>query len=856
MSDTKEPDDTNETDAPRRPLTLKSGAVGAGTVRQNFSHGRSKAVVVEKRRKRILAPKLGAKPEVEKPVVEEKPAPVPVKKVEPAAPPEKSGAVLRTLTEQEKIARSKALEEAKVREKIEREQALILAKEREEEEAHLAAERLIEEKQRVEQEAKEAVNAGVAAKAEERTKLQEAAALEEAKAIASKAEVDDSEVAPKRKVAPDHKDVKRKETTEKPVSRTRGESRRRAGKLTIARALDDSERTRSLAAVRRAREREKRAARGLADAPKQVFREVVIPEAISIRDFADRMSMRAVDVIKVLMKQGTMAAVTDIIDPDTAQLIAEEFGHTVKRVSEADVEAGLHEFAGAETDFVSRAPVVTVMGHVDHGKTSLLDAIRQSDVASDEAGGITQHIGAYQVVLESGQKITFLDTPGHAAFTQMRARGAKVTDIVVLVVAADDGVMPQTIEAINHAKAAGVPLIIAINKMDKPGADASRVKQELLQHELVVEEMGGDIQAIEVSAITKMGIDNLEEAILLQTEILELKANPERPALGSIVEAKLDKGRGPVATVLIQQGTLRQGDVFVAGSVWGKVKALINDRGENTDEAGPSVPVEVLGLNATPMAGDDFVVVEGEGRAREVAEYRHRKARDEKSGGGSGKRGSLEQMLEQLKEDEIQEVPVLIKADVQGSVEAIVGALDNLSTDEVKARSIHSGVGGITESDIILAGASSAPVIGFNVRANAQARELAEKDGVEIRYYSIIYNLVDDIKDAMSGKLSPTLRENFLGNAEILEVFNITKVGRIAGCRITEGQVRRGAKVRLIRDNVVIHEGTLSTLKRFKDEVKEVQTGQECGMAFEKYQDLQAGDVIECFEIEVIERSL
>jgi len=855
MSDTKEPEDGKQTDAPRRPLTLKSGSVGAGTVRQNFSHGRSKAVVVEKRRKRILAPKLGPKPEVEKPVVEEKPAPPPVVTA-PAEPVEKAGAVLRTLTEKEKVARAKALEEAKVREKIEREEAIVRAKEQEEEEKRLAAERAIEEKARSEQEAKAAANAEATAKADEQAKAKEQVEIEKAKADASAASVDDSEVAPKRKVVDDHKDTKRKAPPTKPVSRTRGESRRRSGKLTIARALDDSERTRSLAAVRRAREREKRAARGLVDAPKQVFREVVIPEAISIRELADRMSTRAVDVIKVLMKQGTMATVTDIIDPDTAQLIAEEFGHTVKRVSEADVEAGMHDYDDLAEDLLSRAPVVTVMGHVDHGKTSLLDAIRQADVAAAEAGGITQHIGAYQVTLESGQKITFLDTPGHAAFTQMRARGAEVTDIVVLVVAADDGVMPQTIEAINHAKAAGVPLIIAVNKMDKPGADASRVKQELLQHELVVEEMGGDIQAIEVSALTKMGIDNLEEAILLQTEILELKANPDRPAQGSIVEAKLDKGRGPVATVLIQQGTLRQGDVFVAGSVWGKVKALINDRGENTDEAGPSVPVEVLGLNATPMAGDDFVVVVSEGRAREVAEYRQRKARDEKVGSGTAKRGSLEQMLEQLKEGEAQEVPVLIKADVQGSVEAIVGALDNLSTDEVRARAIHSAVGGITESDIILAGASSAPVIGFNVRANAQARELAVKDGVEIRYYSIIYNLVDDIKAAMSGMLSPTLRENFLGNAEILEVFNITKVGRIAGCKVTEGQVRRGAKVRLIRDSVVIHEGTLSTLKRFKDEVKEVQTGQECGMAFEKYQDIQAGDVIECFEIEEIERSL
>jgi translation initiation factor IF-2 len=856
MSDTKEPEDGKRTGTPRRPLTLKGGSVGAGTVRQNFSHGRSKSVVVEKRRKRILgSPKLGAKTEAKKPE-EETPKPAPAEQPAAEESGEKTGAVLRTLTEKEKVARAKALEEAKVREEKERAEELVRAKESEEEEKRLAAERAIEEKERAEQEAKEAAEAAASAKAEEEAKAKQQAEIEKAKADASAAVVDDSEVAPKRKVVAEPKDNRRKAPPSKPVSRTRGEARRRSGKLTIARALDDSERTRSLAAVRRAREREKRAARGLVEAPKPVFREVVIPEAISIRELADRMSTRAVDVIKVLMKQGTMATVTDMIDPDTAQLIAEEFGHTVKRVSESDVEAGLHDFEDPEEDLLARAPVVTVMGHVDHGKTSLLDAIRQSDVAADEAGGITQHIGAYQVALPSGHKITFLDTPGHAAFTQMRARGAKVTDIVVLVVAGDDGVMPQTVEAINHAKAAEVPIIIAINKMDKQGADATRVKQELLQHELVVEELGGDIQAIEVSAITKAGIEELEEAILLQTEILELKANANRPAIGSIVEAKLDKGRGPVATVLIQHGTLHQGDVFVAGSEWGKVKALINDRGDHTQEAGPSVPVEVLGLNATPMAGDDFVVVVSEGRAREVAEYRQRKARDEKVGAGTAKRGSLEQMLEQLKEGEAQELPVLIKADVQGSVEAIVGALNNLATDEVKARAIHSAVGGITESDIILAGASSAPVIGFNVRANAQARDLADKDGVEIRYYSIIYNLIDDIKAAMSGMLSPTLREKFLGNAEILEVFNITKVGRIAGCRVTEGQVRRGAKVRLIRDNVVIHEGTLSTLKRFKDEVREVQTGQECGMAFENYQDIQVGDTIECFEIEEIERTL
>lgn len=795
-------------------------------------------------------------------------APAPEVKEEPAKEEEeKSGAVLRTLTESEKEARAKALEEAKAREVVEKKEAAERAIREAAEEEVRAVEREIEAKRQAEEDAKRSQEDAqrteeekvAAAEAEERAKAEAAVKLEEAKAEASAASVDLSEVAPKRKSVPDQKDaggrVKKKVQNEKPVSRSRGAPRRRSGKLTIARALDDSERTRSLASVRRAREREKRQAQGL-EAPKQVVREVVVPDEISIRDLADRMAIRAVDVVKVLMKQGQMATVNDVLDPDTAQLIAEEFGHTVKRVAESDVEDAIQHDEDLEEDLQPRAPVVTVMGHVDHGKTSLLDAIRQSDVAEGEAGGITQHIGAYQVSLSSGQKISFLDTPGHAAFTQMRARGAEVTDIVVLVVAGDDGVMPQTIEAINHAKAAEVPIIIAINKMDKPDVDPMRVKQELLQHELVVEEMGGEIQTIEVSAITKLGIDTLEEAILLQAEILELKANPTRTARGSIIEAKLDKGRGPVATVLVQNGTLRTGDIFVAGGEWGKVRALINDRGENVEEAGPSIPVEVLGLNGTPLAGDDLIVVETEARAREVAEYRQRKSKDERADLDGGAKTSLDQMFDKLQAAEVKEVPLVIKGDVQGSVEAIVGALDKLSTDEVRAKAVQGAVGGISESDILLAASISAPVIGFNVRANSQARALAEKEGVEIRYYAVIYDLVDDVKAAMSGLLDPTLRENFLGNAEILEVFNITKVGRVAGCRVTEGQVRRGAKVRLIRDSVVIHEGTLSTLKRFKDEVKEVQSGQECGMAFEKYQDLQAADVIECFEIEEIERTL
>ncbi|WP_244505519.1 translation initiation factor IF-2 [Methyloceanibacter stevinii] len=581
---------------------------------------------------------------------------------------------------------------------------------------------------------------------------------------------------------------------------------------------------------------------------------MTIPDVITIQELANRMAERGVEIIKYLMKDGAMHKITDVIDSDTAQLIAEEFGHTVRRVSEADVEEGFIGEKDNEEDLVPRAPVVTIMGHVDHGKTSLLDAVRAANVVSQEAGGITQHIGAYQVTIPSGQKITFIDTPGHAAFTAMRARGAKVTDIVILVVAADDGVKPQTIEAINHAKAAEVPIIIAINKIDKPGADPQRVRTELLSHEIVVESMGGDTLEIEVSALKRTNLDALLEAVVLQAEVLELKANPDRPADGVVVEAKLERGRGPVGTALVQRGTLRLGDIIVAGSAWGRVRALINDVGEHTKEAGPSVPVEVLGFDTAPEAGDQFAVVENEARAREITEYRERERR--KTLAVAGQRGSLEQMMNQLKEDGIKEFPLVIKGDVQGSVEAINAALSQLGDDEVRARLVHVGVGGITESDISLASTSGAVVLGFNVRANAQARAAAERDGVEVRYYAVIYDLVDDMRQAMSGLLSPTRRETFLGNAEILEVFNISKVGKVAGCRVTEGKVERGAHVRLIRDNVVIHEGELSTLKRFKDEVKEVVAGQECGMAFEGYQDMREGDVIECFQVEHVQRTL
>jgi translation initiation factor IF-2 len=616
----------------------------------------------------------------------------------------------------------------------------------------------------------------------------------------------------------------------------------------------DEERTRSLAAQRRRQQRMKGSA---GEQKEKIAREVTVPETISIQELANRMAERAVDVIRLLMAQGQMLKITDVIDADTAQLIAEEMGHTVKRVAESDVEEGLFDAPDQPQELVQRPPVVTIMGHVDHGKTSLLDAIRSADVVSGEAGGITQHIGAYQVESPLGGKITFIDTPGHAAFTAMRARGAKVTDIVILVVAADDGVMPQTVEAISHAKAAHVPIIVAINKIDKPDAKPDRVRNELLQHEIQVESLGGEVLEIEVSATKKINLDKLLEAVSLQSEVLDLRANPNRSGEGAVIEARLDRGRGPVATVLVQRGTLKAGDIVVAGSEWGRIRTLLDDKGETLVSAGPSTPVEVLGFNGTPDAGDRVAVVENEARAREVTAYRTRQKREKSVARQAGSRGSLAEMMQDLKTGAgRKDFPLVVKADVQGSVEAIAGALEKLGNEEVGARVIHSGVGGITESDVILANASGAAVIGFNVRAHKEAREAAEQAGIEIRYYNIIYNLVDDVKDAMSGLLAPTLRETMLGNAQILEIFNVSKIGKIAGCRVTDGVVQKGANVRLIRDNVVIHEGKLATLKRFKDDVQEVRAGQECGMSFENYQDMRAGDVIECYRVEEVKRSL
>ena len=647
----------------------------------------------------------------------------------------------------------------------------------------------------------------------------------------------------------------------KAVSRVKGEPKRREGRLTIQVAAGEEggdDRMRSLASVRRAREREReKRARGLGgpDAPK-VVRDVVIPDAITVQDLAQRMAVRAVDIIKYMMRQGAMLTINDVLDADTAELIATEFGHTVTRVSESDVETGFISEDDRVEDTLPRPPVVAVMGHVDHGKTSLLDALRSAGVAASEHGGITQHIGAYQVTLESGDKVSFLDTPGHAAFSAMRARGANVTDIVVLVVAADDGVMPQTIEAINHAKAAGAPIIVAINKIDKPDADPTRVINELLSHEIVVESLGGDTQVVEVSALKKMGLDTLLESILIQAEVMDLRANPDRSAEGVVIESKLDKGRGPVATVLVKRGTLKRGDIVVAGAAWGRVRALINERNEQITSAEPSTPAEILGLDQTPDPGETFAVVENEARARELTEYRERVKRD-KAVSPITAGSSLADMMAKLQTKKVSELPMIIKADVQGSAEAIVGALDKLGTDEVRARIIHSAAGAITESDVLLAKGANCSILGFNVRASRQARDLAEREGVEIRYYAIIYDLIDDIKGVMSGMLAPIQRETFLGNADVLQTFDISKVGRIAGCRVSEGVVRKGAKVRIIRDNVVIQEmGTLQTLKRFKDEVNEVQAGQECGMAFQNFQDLKAGDQIECFTVETIQRTL
>jgi translation initiation factor IF-2 len=873
MVDTKTPGDKTLS-VPTKTLTLKP-RVETGTVRQSFSHGRTKQVVVEKRGKRRIG---GDGPATEAPhapepvVAKAAPAKTAAPLARPAAPPaaprRTSGVVLPTLTEDERSARASALADARVRDLEERRLAEEEAKRRNsregieqaEREAAEARRKAEEERHRQDEEAKrkaelEAKKRFGEAEAKAATPAARPAAtpIPAARAPGVAADASDEDEGPRqirRGPGGAARPVAAPKTTAKPAPQ------KQRGRLTLVTALNaDDVRERSIASFRRRTQRLKGHA---SNEPKEkLIREVIIPEVINIQELANRMSERAVDVIRLLMKQGAMHKITDVIDADTAQLIAEEMGHTVKRVAAADVEEGLFDIVDDSTDTEPRSPVVTVMGHVDHGKTSLLDALRHANVVSGEAGGITQHIGAYQVTSpESGKKITFIDTPGHAAFTAMRARGAKVTDIVVLVVAADDGVMPQTVEAINHAKAAKVPMIVAINKIDKPDARPERVRTELLQYEVQVESLGGDVVDVEVSAKNKTNLDKLLEMIALQAELLDLKTNAERPAEGTVIEAKLDRGRGPVATVLVQRGTLRVGDIVVAGAEMGRVRALINDQGETIEEAGPSVPVEVLGFNGPPEAGDRLAVVENEARARQVTSYRAHQKRENAAASISGMRGSLEQMMSQLKTSGRKDFPLIIKADVQGSLEAILGSLEKLGTDEVAARILHAGVGGISESDVTLAEGFNAAIIGFNVRAHKEAAAAAKRNGIEIRYYNIIYDLVDDVKKAMSGLLAPTLRETMLGNAQILEVFNISKVGKVAGCRVTDGTVERGANVRLIRDNVVVHEGKLSTLKRFKDEVKEVQSGQECGMAFENYGDMRVGDIIECYRVETIQRSL
>jgi len=844
--------------SPSKTLSLKGRGVEQGVVRQSFSHGRTKAVVVEKVKSRVptraKADAAASAAPAKRPATGKPAAPAAAAATTPATPAPATkpsgGMVLRSLTEEEQKARVHALNDARLREaeerKIAEEEAFVRsmreAAERTEREA-AEARKADEEKRR-----KHDLEAKLKAEQEAKKRFGEDSIAAARPGARPALEPDDDE-APRTRRGPG---AARPAAAPKPA---RGGGQKNRGRLTLVTALSaDEERERSVAAFRR---RVQRLKGHTADEPKEkLVREVTIPETITIQELANRMAERSVDVIKLLMKQGHMAQINDVIDADTAQLLAEELGHTVKRVAESDVEEGLFDVADDPASLIPRPSVVTVMGHVDHGKTSLLDAIRSTEVAAGEAGGITQHIGAYQVSAPSGNKITFIDTPGHAAFTAMRARGAKVTDIVVLVVAADDGVMPQTVEAINHAKAAKVPMIVAINKIDRPDAKPERVRTELLQHEVQVESLGGQVLDVEVSATKKLNIDRLLETIGLQSEILDLKANPNRPAEGTVIEAKLDRGRGPVATVLVQRGTLRVGDLVVAGADWGRVRALVSDTGAPVETAGPSTPVEVLGFNGTPEAGDRLAVVQTEARAREVTAYRARQRRDKMAARATGMRGSLEQMMSQLKAAGRKDLALIVKADVQGSLEAVIGAIEKLATDEVGARVIHSGVGGITESDVTLAEASGVPILGFNVRAHKEAREAAERAGIEIRYYNIIYDLVDDVKKAMSGLLAPTVRETMLGNATILEIFKVSKVGNVAGCRVTDGVVERGANVRLIRDSVVVHEGKLSQLKRFKDDAREVVAGQECGMAFENYQDMKVGDIIECYRVETVQRSL
>ena len=861
----------------KKPLGL-GGAPRSGSVKQSFSHGRTHAVVVETKRKRVVVPTPGkpasasggagsSSPNLGDPA--KRPAGISDAEME-----RRLTALRQAKAREQEEAAKRADEERQREEDRQRRREEIEAKDREDRAREAALRAKAEEEER----ARQAAAAEAIARAEQRkadilgTQRRKPAAPE-APAAEPAAPARAGRGAPAASPAPAADAEQRAPASSKPGlptprktdrereerdrnAKAKGDEGRRAGKLTLTAALDgEGGRTRSLAAMKRKQEKARNKALGFGQKAEKQVRDVQLPETIVVSELANRMAERAADVVKALMKMGMMVTMNQSVDADTAELVIEEFGHKAVRVSDADVEQAIETITDSDEDLQPRPPIVTIMGHVDHGKTSLLDAIRKANVVSGEAGGITQHIGAYQVKTDKGQVLTFLDTPGHAAFTSMRARGANVTDIVILVVAADDAVMPQTVEAINHAKAAKVPMIVAINKMDKHGADATKVRTDLLQHEVVVEAMSGDVQDVEISAKTGMGLDNLLEAIALQAEILELRANPNRAASGAVIEAKLDVGRGPVATVLVQNGTLRKGDIFVVGEQWGKVRALINSKGETILEAGPSVPVEVLGLSGTPSAGDTLNVVETEASAREIADYRIKAAKDKRAAAGAAT--TLEQLMAKAKADQdVAELPVLVKADVQGSAEAIVQALEKVGNEEVRVRVLSSGVGAITDTDVSLAEASKCPIIGFNVRANASARNSAHQKGVEIRYYSIIYDLVDDIKKAASGLLKAEIRETFIGYAQIKEVFKVTGVGMVAGCLVTEGVARRSAGVRLLRDNVVIHEGTLKTLKRFKDEVKEVISGQECGMAFERYEDIRPNDVIEIFEREEVQRTL
>ena len=882
--------ETNDQDAAKSRLSLRPAGrlelgrtVDAGSVRQSFSHGRSKVVQVEVRKKRVGAPA----PVAPTPSDAAGPgAPGTARPAVPAArPPAGAG---RALTATELAARQRALVE------MQRDAAKRDAERREEETISVLS--AAEENRRREEEARRALEDEARRKTEEEARAKAELEAQRVDAAAAAAQTAARTTAPVERGADDVRRAARPATpaapaapgetlrlkparvTEdddevRPIRRSPSgiilpprkpataapkkgvDDRRRAGRIDVQAAIEgEDDRVRSLASVRRQRDRERRQAELelLRSDQVKVVREVILPDHITVQELANRMAARGPEVIKTLMKMGVMATITQSLDADTAELVVQEFGHRVKRVSEDDVEVGLEGGVDQEDALESRPPVVTVMGHVDHGKTSLLDALRSADVASGEAGGITQHIGAYQVTLNNGQAITFIDTPGHEAFTAMRSRGAGVTDIIVLVVAADDGVMPQTIEAIRHAKAAGAPIIVAINKMDKADANPNRVRQELLQHEIVVEEMGGETQDVEVSATKRTGLDKLQEAILLQAEILDLRANPERNAEGTVIESRLDRGRGPVATVLIQKGTLFQGDIVVAGAEWGRVRAMLDDHGKTIKHAGPSSPVEILGLAGVPTAGEPFVAVETEARAKEISEFRQRKVKDKNAGVTAAARGTLEEMLARIQAGAQKEVAVLIKADMQGSAEAIQATVLKLAHEEVRVRVLLSAVGQITESDIQLAKASGAMIVAFNVRATSQARELATREGVDIRYYSIIYDVADDITALVKGKIAPKARERFLGYAEIRKVFDITKSGKVAGCMVTEGLVKRGAGVRLLREGVVIHNGELTQLKRFKDDVREVARGYECGLSFANFEDLREGDVVECFDIEMV----